>query len=358
MRILLITNVYDSEVVGPARFAKLLQKSKIFDVDILTINSTSEKVINIPRTYPFPKNKLTQYFDIGLFQEKIKQIEGNYDFLLFNNALIAHHIDTSIPYAVMVNDAKLIDNRLRPKFDYLRRLIFKNIEKKVITQSPRVIVNSGFLKERLVKAYRVSPSKVSVLLKGISFADKEKEFQHAELSEKNIIKVLFVKNDYVIGGLKYLIESLISLPHYQFELSIAGTSDKVMQILKPAKNISYTVHGYCTNKKIIEMMYDHDLLSIPALKEPLGVAVMEGLAVGIPVITTGVGGLPVVTDHGRLVWQAKPGDVDSLSRQIVSCIELSQNRIAKSKEGRAYVRSKFDFSIVEKNLMDIIKNTG
>ncbi|MEE9438645.1 MAG: glycosyltransferase family 4 protein [Saprospiraceae bacterium] len=354
MKILLITNVYDSEVVGPARFARLLHDSNNIKVDILTANSKNENVYSFDLRLSYLKSKFGMYFSIAEFQNQLLKVEHNYDFLLFNNALLAYQLTTNIPYAVMVNDAKLIDNQVRWKFDYLRRSVYRIIENAVVHKSKKVIVNSPFLKQKIAEAYNKNENDIFVLLKGINLNNKLSPYAHWELSMKKNVKILFVKNDYKIGGLEYLIDALALLADYSFELTIIGTDNSVRNILKETKNIKYNILGYQSNDIVIQNMYKHDILSIPATVEPLGVAIMEGLAVGIPVVTTGTGGLPVVTNNGENVWECYPKNAKSISQQIYFCLQNKNSRIEKSKKGKLYIHENFDFAKVENRIIEII----
>ncbi len=84
-----------------------------------------------------------------------------------------------------------------------------------------------------------------------------------------------------------------------------------------------------------------DVLAVPSRNEGMGRVIVEGMAIGIPVVATAVGGIPdVVTDGecGRLV---EPNDVDALAAAL---IELGRDDALRRKLGEAGERRAEAFS--------------
>jgi glycosyltransferase involved in cell wall biosynthesis len=60
-----------------------------------------------------------------------------------------------------------------------------------------------------------------------------------------------------------------------------------------------------------------DVFVMPSLNEGMGVASLEAVAAGLPVVASAVGGLPEVVDDGRTGILVKPGDPVMLAQAIV-----------------------------------------
>ncbi|GAB4169465.1 MAG: hypothetical protein Fur0032_08000 [Terrimicrobiaceae bacterium] len=54
-----------------------------------------------------------------------------------------------------------------------------------------------------------------------------------------------------------------------------------------------------------------DLVIMPSLDKPLGLAYLEALALGIPVAVSNAGGLPETVEHGRTEWILPSNDADT-----------------------------------------------
>ena len=94
---------------------------------------------------------------------------------------------------------------------------------------------------------------------------------------------------------------------------------------------------------------------MPSHKEALGVANMEALASGLPVISTNVGGIPEVLDQGKCGWLVEPGDSKELAKAITECIKNNELRIQKSTHGYQYVQQ-FNSDNLITSFLDIVND--
>src|ERR1700723_360323 len=88
-----------------------------------------------------------------------------------------------------------------------------------------------------------------------------------------------------------------------------------------------------------EILWASDLFAMPSLKEGLGVAVLEAMASGLPVIACDVGGLREVVEDGRSGIVVPPAN----ARAIASAIE----RLADSAELRSQMGAAARVRVVE-----------
>lgn len=354
MKILFISAVFENDATGASRFAKLIHSESRGSFSILSEDTKGgDRIIQVTETPSFLKSKLWQYFRIPFYTTRIHEHEEEFDAFVFNNAILAYRIKTDKPCFALIHDEKLINLKPSFRFDFIRRIILRRIEKSVTKSGMQIISNSEHISNQLVERYNVNPAHISLLYQGITLTNK-KEIKSIAMEEP--IKIIFVKNDYIIGGLPDLLQALDLLSEYRFVVSIIGNKELNQISTSETENVEFRNLGLVSNDEVINHMYSHDILCIPARYEPLGVAVMEGLAVGIPTITTGVGGLPEVTENGKHVWQCEPNNPQSIADQIKLCIENSKLRKQKSESGRLYVHDKFDFKNVESRLMEIISS--
>jgi glycosyltransferase involved in cell wall biosynthesis len=355
MRILFVTGVFENDATGAARFAKLVYQKGGPSFTILSEDTNGgDRIIKMEDRPTILQSKLWQYFRIAHYRRILYKYYDEFDVFLFNNSLLAYGFESSKPCYSFVHDEKLMKVKPTLRFDFFRKHIFKRLEKRVIESGIKVISNSKYITKRILDNYKIDSTKISLLYQGINLADKQKAYNNERTDEK--VKILFIKNDYLIGGLLELFEALKLLNQYTFEITIIGPANLNLKSLKYNGNLSVTNKGILSNEHVVTCMYNHDLLCIPARFEPLGVAVMEGLAVGIPTITTGVGGLPEVTQNGQHVWQCEPNNPESIKTQIIACLSNKELRESKSKSGREYIHQKFDIAQVIKNLDKILRD--
>lgn len=71
-----------------------------------------------------------------------------------------------------------------------------------------------------------------------------------------------------------------------------------------------------------ELLSAADIFLLPSQNESFGLAALEALSCGTPVVASNVGGIPEVVPHGQAGYLAEPGDVSRMARY---CIELATN---------------------------------
>jgi glycosyltransferase involved in cell wall biosynthesis len=77
-----------------------------------------------------------------------------------------------------------------------------------------------------------------------------------------------------------------------------------------------------------------DIVCVPSLEaEGLGLAAIEAMAAGRPVVAADIGGLPEVVQHGRTGWLHPPGDAAALADRLRQLIHDPASRQAMGQQG-------------------------
>ena len=86
-----------------------------------------------------------------------------------------------------------------------------------------------------------------------------------------------------------------------------------------------------------------DIFALPSLEEGFGLAALEAMAAGLPVVASAVGGLPELIEHGRTGWLVPPGDSTALANRLR---ELVSNPALRREMGLAgATRARDNFSV-------------
>ena len=86
-----------------------------------------------------------------------------------------------------------------------------------------------------------------------------------------------------------------------------------------------------------EILWASDLFAMPSLKEGLGVAALEAMAAGLPVIASDVGGLREVVEDGRSGIVVRPANAGAIASAIGRLAESAELRSQMGAAARARV---------------------
>jgi len=147
-------------------------------------------------------------------------------------------------------------------------------------------------------------------------------------------------------GMQYLIEAfpkiLREFPEAHLEIVGEGpyrkNLEKLIRKMKLKKSIELT--GFI--KDIIEKMEEFDIYVQPSLSESFGLAIIEAMNLGIPVVATNTGGIPEVVTAGKSGILVEPAKSEALSNAILQLLRDHKKAKEMGKIGAEDVKIKFD----------------
>jgi colanic acid/amylovoran biosynthesis glycosyltransferase len=355
-KVILCSNTFETTDNGPAKFAQLLIANNDDSINIeyfiLTedIRIETNNIIKIKYRLSSKLKVFGQFYRIFLYAIYLNRLDKthNFDKVIFNTSyqgLLTFFFGFRKRIIGMINDYEICELKFFKDFYHKPNLyIYGKLEKLSIYLYPKIIVNSIFLKNKIIKITSVKNEKVSILYKGIQI--KDFAFHRKEMG--NLIEVIFVKSDFMRGGLFDLINALGNLKNYQFKLNVIGPSERFYGIiLKQAiqyTNLEISLLGVLSQKDTLAKISTSDIFCVPSHREALGVANIEAMNLCVSVITTNVGGIPEVVNNSDNVWMVNPNNFQELSAALNECISNTELRYSKIEN--AYKQS-LNFSFVK-----------
>ncbi|MBL7813565.1 MAG: glycosyltransferase family 4 protein [Saprospiraceae bacterium] len=291
------------------------------------------------------------------------QKENTVDAVVFSQAfygvLSRLLLPKGIKTAGIVHDAMSLTPQRNSHFSWKSYVFFSLTQRPLEILANRwhdfTVANSRFIQSLILEKRQLPNNRVPMIYQSMDVAKIPFYPRPWFYTEGDVIKILFVKSGFIGGGLQDLIEALGQLP-YSFQLTIVGPPPYVHSIIEdwaaPFSHIILRFCGRLTHSEVLELMSNHHILSIPSRQEALGLANIEGLAQGISVVSTRVGGIPEVLGQGEFGWLAEATNTKSLATALKDCIETDPSvRFSKSQKGRIHVEQLFT---KEKMLADFL----
>ncbi len=200
---------------------------------------------------------------------------------------------------------------------------------------------------RLAARLVLSPSKLRVIHNGVQFGDRPlSTFRREYQIPDRAILVGSVGNLYPVKGHRYLIAAFARFLEVFPEayLVLVGRGDEmgnlrsqVKDLRLPEDRVIFT--GF--RPDVPQVLAALDLYVQPSLSEGFPVAVLEAMALGVPVVATGVGGLSEIlgnNEHGLIV---PPGSVEAIFHGLIETATRMDERKSRAARSMIYVRDQF-----------------
>ncbi len=118
---------------------------------------------------------------------------------------------------------------------------------------------------------------------------------------------------------------------------------------------SLVLTGKLPREKVREYLWATDVYVSPTKYEAFGIATLEALATGVPVVVDGYGGVRDYVEHGKNGFLA--GSTEEIVKYAKLLLEDEGLRERIGKYGRKSVERRFDWSMVIKKVLDAYKRT-
>lgn len=179
------------------------------------------------------------------------------------------------------------------------------------------------------------------------------------VSETDVILVtvsrLSLKN-----GIDDLIRSLTKLPSsYKALLIGEGEDRQKLEVLMKQKGLTDRVIflGARDQSEVPSLLHASDIFIRPSLSEALGIAFLEAMAAGVPIIGTPVGGIPDFLIDGETGVFCQPRDPDSIAQAVMRIqteAGLKEKIIARSS---LLVAERYEWSGIADRIGSLLEKT-
>lgn len=111
--------------------------------------------------------------------------------------------------------------------------------------------------------------------------------------------------------------------------------------------------GFCPREVVQQWLAASDLFVCPSIREGLPYSLIEAMFAGKPVVSTDVGGIPELVEHGQNGLLVPPADVDALAAAMLQMQSDKKKASLMAENGRAKMREEFSLSFMVKRTEEL-----
>ncbi|MEJ5251863.1 MAG: glycosyltransferase family 4 protein [Armatimonadota bacterium] len=160
---------------------------------------------------------------------------------------------------------------------------------------------------------------------------------------RSCVTLLFLGRMGHIKGATRVVQALSALPEEVLKrahLAMAGDGN-VESVRQEVSNLGLdkqvTVMDWVTAEQRNTLFASADIFVLPSLNEGLPMSVLEAMSWGLPVITSPVGGIPEVVQHGVNGLLVPPTDIPAIAQAMQELIENEPLRLQMGINARSSV---------------------
>jgi glycosyltransferase involved in cell wall biosynthesis len=233
-------------------------------------------------------------------------------------------------------------------------------------EADRVIVCSQSMKNEICNHFNLPENKVDIIPNAINpekyqtFSDRGKVRQRYGIGWGEKL-VLCVGRLVPQKGVEYFIRSIPkiakSFPEAKYIIVGEGWSRDLLEAEARASGYAHNIRftGFAPDKEVIDLMTSADVLVVPSIYEPFGIVALEGMATGVPVVASRVGGLAEVIDHDRNGIFVYPRSPDSIAWGIGRVLSDPDHSRWLTKNAKEKLHKAYSWEAVAMKTVEVYK---
>jgi glycogen(starch) synthase len=161
------------------------------------------------------------------------------------------------------------------------------------------------------------------------------------------LRILYAGDLGRAGGALDLAEACLRLPVDDWRLTMAGADTATAPGGQSAEltigamfgdDPRLTIGGPLSGEELRRACADHDLLVVPPTFAVWPDVALKGMAAGLPVLATPVGGLPEIVEHGETGWLATTSGAAAIRQALLRLLEDGEELERVRASGRVFER--------------------
>jgi glycosyltransferase involved in cell wall biosynthesis len=233
--------------------------------------------------------------------------------------------------------------RAHPDYPRRKRLLANRV---LLRRTDRVVAVGEAVRQALIRNEGIAPGRVEVIYNGIPLqtfetplTTPERAAVRAEIGvgPDDLVIIQVARLDYLkdhATAIRTIERVAERRPGARLVLVGDGPERGPIEDLVRARAMGDHVRLLGRRTDIPRLLAAADVTLLTSISEGIPLTLIEAMAAGHPVVSTGVGGVPEVVDDGRTGLLASAGDADTLAKHILGLADDPGRRALMGRSGR------------------------
>ena len=266
-----------------------------------------------------------------------------------------------VPYVVAMDGTPLWFARNElwyalPPFDpkSLGSRVKHELTRRVYQQAFHLLPLSWSCRQSLIDDYGIPPERITVVPPGINLRTFASPDRGARPDGPKRMQLLFVGADFRRKGGDLLVKLAAQREFRDVQFNFVTGAYQ-----GPAADNIRVFDGVTPNSlRMVELLSEADLYALPTRADSHAIASLEAMAMGLPVISTPVGGVVDVVDEGETGYLVPKDDVEALADRIRRLREDRALRLRMGLAGRKRVEARFNAATIAATVVDLLEQAA
>jgi glycosyltransferase involved in cell wall biosynthesis len=233
-------------------------------------------------------------------------------------------------------------------------------------EASKIIVASNSMRDEVCGHFHIQHEKVKIIPNGIDVTKFQVSTDRQAVRSRYGVQpheklVLCVGRLVPQKGIEYLIRAVPAIadhyPEAKFVFVGEGWMRDYLESVSRSTGHQWKIKftGFISDEELAALMPNSDVLVIPSIYEPFGIVALEGMAAGVPVVASQVGGLAEVIEHDRTGVFVYPRNPESIAWGVDRMLSNPDHAMRMAKNARETVEKQFSWKAIAGKTVDIYK---
>ncbi|MFC0505925.1 glycosyltransferase family 4 protein [Micromonospora costi] len=322
-----------------------------------------------PVTFPLATTSLlawTMAFNHTLTRAALRATEAaDYDVIHAHDWLVAHtaitlreHLDIPLVTTIHATEAGRHQGWLPEE---MNRTIH-GVEHWLSSESGRVIVCSGYMRDEVTGLFGVPSGRVDVVPNGV-----EPHRWRAPRDAVSAARARFAGDGPLVTfagrlvyekGVQHLLAAAPRLRerHPGLRVVVAGDGPYREELEADVRRLglagTVSMPGFLGGTDLPAVMAASDCFAVPSIYEPFGMVALEGAAAGAPLAVAATGGLAEIVEPGVTGMTFRPQDPDGLTEAVHALLVDRDRARALARRARVMVHEQYGWAAIARRTAD------